>query len=97
MGSDHEGRVFIPMQNTQPAIVKLETGVPLGVVEPCESEPSTACADVPAVLAVIQAEHSGERKEQLKKLLTYLNLVFQLWSWINSSRLKYLKLRMCLH
>ena len=64
-----EGRVFIPVQNTQPVIVKLETGVPLGVVEPCESEPSTACSDVPAVSAVIQAEHSGERKEQLKNLL----------------------------
>ena len=64
-----QGKVFIPVQNTQPATVRLETGVLLGVIEPCESEPTTGCADVHAMSAVVQAEQSNERKEQLKTLL----------------------------
>ena len=39
-------RVFTPVQNTQSAVIQLETGVPLGVVEPCELEAHTASAGV---------------------------------------------------
>ena len=61
--------MFIPVQNTQPAAVKLQSGIPLGVVERCESEPTTVSTEVHAVSAVVQAKQSGEREEQHKKLL----------------------------
>jgi hypothetical protein len=63
------GRIFVPVQNTQPTAVKLNTGVPLGVIEHCESEATTVCTDMHAVSAVVRAKQSGEQEKQLKKLL----------------------------
>ena len=60
--------VFILVQNTQPAAVKLRSGIPLGVAEHCESEPTTVSTKVHAVSAVVQVKQSGMR-EQLKMLL----------------------------
>ena len=68
---DREGKVFIPMQNTQQATVKLEPGLQLGAIEPCNSEPPTVSARVHAISAVVEAEQSGERKGQLRKLLNF--------------------------
>ena len=69
--TDREGRMFIPVQNTQQATVKLEPGLQLGAIEPCNSEPHTVSAGVHAISAVVKAEQSGERKGQLRKLLNF--------------------------
>ena len=63
-----EGTVFVPVQNIQPAAVKLQTGIPLGIVEHCESKPTMISTEMHAVSAVVQAKQSGEQEEQLKKL-----------------------------
>ena len=68
---DREGRVFIPVQNTQQATVKLEPGLQLGAIEPYNSEPPTVSAGVHAISAVVETEQSGERKGQLRKLLNF--------------------------